>query len=317
MKVYCPISGIAYTTNFGIGSFTKAHPTLGLTIPQLEQVSKTQLIERSKNNQTVTWKVNTHLLLLSWFLKLPGIQVQTTIDLESNLHVLIAHQEQLLKTVAQVNSTKHKINFPGIIVSNENPLHIQLPNWLDAFQECIRLSTVAISETNRVRTARELDEALDKVTNIFLPHSAKKNAKLVASWAVAAGGFPKSVSYLWHDIILYLFQGNDAKLSDLNVTQADIDELIEHCEENIPHGSYHAHELMAKLRETMSIIERQTGQSSSSTVRSELLEVDEEEPQEEDYETRVDYLRAKANYLSSRLKVQKVSKGGIVTELEL
>ena len=317
MKVYCPISGIAYTTNFGIGSFTQAHPTLGLSIEELTKITEQQLINRSKNNDKVTQQVNTHLVLLSWFLKLPGIQVQTTIDLQTNLHVLIANQEQLIKTVAQVNATKHKINYPGIIVSNDNPLHAQLKNWLEAFNECIRLSTVAINETKRARTARELDEALDKVTNIFLPHSSKKNAGLVADWAAVSGNFPHSVKSLWKDIIFHLFKGNDKELAALAVTQADIDELIEHCEDNIPHGSYHAHELMSKLRETMSIIEKQTGLSSSTTVKSEEVETDEEEPQEEDFETRAEFLRAKANYLSARIKVTKVSKGGIVMDLEL
>lgn len=89
-------------------------------------------------------------------------------------------------------------------------------------------------------------------------------AKQLAEWAADAGNFPEgdtphpfkkefksteplslSISEYWQEIIRAAVKED----AIWKYPQSDIDELIEHCVDNIEHGSLYAHDLMKVLRE--------------------------------------------------------------------
>lgn len=316
MKVFCNVSGVTYTTNIGLGNFTAVHPTLSLPISELRKIGADQLTYRLKNKDSVQWKANTYLYLLSWFMKLPNIEVRNTIDFNDCFHILVANQEQLIRTVLEVDKFKHKVSFPAIVVSKDSPLSL-LKGWLETYEELIELSRVRAAESNRQRTARELDEKLDSITDIFVQDKVKNNASLIADWANVSSKFPSGVSVLWKDIIIAILRNNAKKLLSLDVTLADIDEIIEHCEDNIPHGSYHANILMTSLRSAEGLMNTLPEyRAKHITTLTYATDSDEEEPIEDDFESRAEYLKAKANYLASKVKIQSRTASGKVTIME-
>jgi hypothetical protein len=146
----------------------------------------------------------------------------------------------------------------------------------------------------------------------------------LAKWATVAGDFPdymvqdsrsKSkvpLSEYWQDIISACAKSE----SIWHYKRADIEELIEHCEENIPHGSIYSHHLMKILR--MGLIKHKdytlfgdvdlAGKTTSfklldanasaedANLAAAIQAAPDSEPRRDQYTKLSDFIRAKLNW---------------------
>jgi len=163
--------------------------------------------------------------------------------------------EDLIQIVGTINTlNKHKVGevMTQIAITKENHTlancHYWIANWEN---NLLDYKDSYVNERLHDDLAkREL--ALERL--IRSPHREIQMATQIANWAELAGKFPSfqisspfgtmSCVEYWKLIIRKCINSE----SIFSVPSSDITELIEHCEENIEHGSIYAHTLMQMLR---------------------------------------------------------------------
>jgi hypothetical protein len=229
--------------------------------------------------------------------------------------------EDLVQVVGKMNLITHPAAvFQRIAISPENNtlenVHFWIANWetnIEDFEEGY-VSAGERADLNR----REL--ALEKL--IKSPHKEIQLATQIANWAEIAGDFPQFVvntqfgnlecSEYWKLIIRKCINAE----SIFNIPLRDIQELIEHCEDKIEHGSIYAHTLMQILRNGaeknknfLGLGDWDISQSSVSylIVSDDSVEkanmdlmvqtAPKEEPKLADYPTRFEWLKARTRFM--------------------
>lgn len=300
MRLFCTVSGLSYSANAGFGSHAQVNPALSTTLHQLESLQTSfwnQL--KTEGGDNLEFTPNRYLYLLAWLLQLPKVTVREACNPETDYPVLLANSERLVATVRLTTRYK-QVTYPAIAVSSDARIADCLPNWLDAINATIAEYIADANTSGHARHLHELTEAVESVRSLDSARVAAKNAKLVAAWASAAAGFPRSVDTLWQSIIVASMQEDKDTILSARVTKADIAELLEHCEDYIPHGSYHAHALMAAIRQANGLIQSVAEQASQYK-----LEIDYTipEPKRTQYSSQADYLRARLAWQRARTTV--------------
>lgn len=174
--------------------------------------------------------------------------------------VVASNMESLLHIIGKINLIHHpSFTLPSFAISPETADLANSNHWIASWTSNYRewydshLDSAAREELKVRLDHRE--EALTRMIRSATP--VERYASVLADWAAIAGQFPQEttphpisgqpieLSEYWKHIIRSA--GNDDRL--WKFPRKDIVELIDHCEDNIPHGNIYAHTLMKYLRE--------------------------------------------------------------------
>lgn len=296
MKLFCPKSGLHYTTDLGWGNATAPHPIFNLPTKEL---IVTHLNPFTYGTLSAN---NTHLLGCALLDKFPTTW-RAPVNRNKTLSIWKANIE-LLAAAALRLSTAHKV--PGYVVDSNscdlNNLHIYLKEVDSAlvdldYQEeyIINSKTSGTSGANKRKIPIYAKESAEILILKLLrtPLKAAERQKLLpvimAEWAADVGRFPPNTVSLrdgtkltlrdyWKDIIIKIFSFSDpVQILSEDITKADISELIEHCEEKIDIGTLHSLVLFKKLRVANAIIEEFKVPKAAMSNAADLLREDSSE----------------------------------------
>lgn len=319
MKLTCPHSGISYTISSGYGNTSAIHPATQLPFSKLIAQLNDYHAGRIESDS------DKYLYLLSWFNQLPNISYRSPCDPIPSYTALLANAELLIRVVWGTNKMKH-LQYPAIVVSKDSTLAGCLRNWLDTLQaQLLDAATRSSNQAYNITMSR-LESTLDRITTYTLRSNVTRASKLVALWAATAGQFSTEIitspdnkettlTEYWQHIIVLSFNESHTELLKSKVPPADISELIEHCEESIPHGSQYAYELMKRLRLAQKQLNELYGNNTES-VRVHIQAGTESliEPSRRQFKSSVEYLKARVKWQSAMMAAKAASKE---TEVEL
>ena len=237
--------------------------------------------------------------------------------------LVAANMEALLRIIGKINLIHHpKFVLPSFVVTKDTCTLDNVRYWIEAWHESFMDFMQGYREQTEQEKIRRREYALERMIKSTQLKNAIKYAKALASWAELAGEFPTftmlhplnkkpiTLNEYWKEIIMACIR--EEKIFQYPST--DVDELISHCEEHIPHGSISAASLMDLIRAG------KKSQSSylclndfdilaykSGTVKSEdvvettnkiamIQSAPATEPKRSDYGSEIEFVRAKMKW---------------------
>lgn len=325
MRILCSYSSLTFSCDYFPGTLDKreaCHPVFYL--PQKKLLS--YLGKWSHGELTPT---DSYLLYLSLLKSTDLVQFRVPAILTDKTPAIIAqNMEALAKVVSRLNTvTNPSVSFPQYVISPDTKDLSNTPywitNWNDSYNDFI---SGVRSTSNHAEIARR-EAALERmIKNPHKPVSAYSTE--LANWAATAGSFPtfflinpfsalkNQISCAEYWKILISKCANEESI--FAVRRKDLEELLEHCEDNIPVGSIFSNALFKVLRHalerqknflglgdldigksTYEILSTDTS-TESANIRAMIQSAPEAEPKPEQYPTKLAYLKAKLRWDMSR-----------------
>lgn len=325
MKALCGISGIQFQVEHFpayIDSRDICHPIFYL--PQRKLLG---YISKWSNGELTP--TDSYLLFLALLNSTDAVEWRVPVKRTKETDGLIANNmEDLVICIGKINTIKHpSFKIPHIAITPDSSTLTSVEYWIANWEVSIEEWKDSYASYNEQRDLRDREYALEKL--IRTPHKEIQLATQIADWAEIAGDFPQSLTlvngahislaHYWKQIIRKCIN----KDSIYQIPLCDIDELITHCEENIPHGTIYAHTLMQMLRTgrdknknflglgdwdlassaTSFKILSESDSVESANIEALLLSAPTEEPKLTDYPTRFAYLKAKVKWdMATKMK---------------
>lgn len=169
--------------------------------------------------------------------------------------IIAQNMEYLVSVIAQINAIQTPgLELPSFVITTETRGLENSHYWIQSWESSIRDfhdGYQAAMLHDRIITKQQVMERFIKDPS----KSPANYANILSEWAALAGGFPVSetlvsgeyipLSDYWKTLIKRACR-NEALFS---IDDSDLQELIDHCEENIDHGSIYAFTLMKCLRD--------------------------------------------------------------------
>lgn len=318
-KILCAISGIQFTCEhvpLSMSAREVAHPIFYLPQKKLFGIY-------AKYLQGTLTDTDAYLLYLAGFNSTelvtwdsPAIRTSDTASIVAN-HII-----PLFDTIGRMQQTpQYKEIYASIAVNSESKDLSNSHIWISVWNK----NRKDYDDGYRYQRYQEAQKRREHALASIIKDSNAKpeaRAKLLSKWAAEAGKFPDfqitnpltqkqcRLSEYWMDIIAKCCREESIFL----VPAADIDELIEHCEENISGGSIYAHSLFSLLK-----LGRQRknsylglGDSDISTTKYRIVSTEatvedvnklamidsapDHQPQRHEYPSELAFLRAKMKY---------------------
>lgn len=256
-KILCAFSGLLLeVSHFPIHLSERecSHPIF--CIPQKKLLS----YARKWSAQELT-TTDSYLLFLALLKSTDHIVFRSAVTITPETDALVAqNMHSLIGIIGKMNTIVHPgFSLPKFVVSTDTTTLENVGNWLKAWRGCLEDFASGFREYNASRALLNREAALERL--IKNPtKSTESYSKTLATWAAIAGSFPTYVittetgshvpmSEYWIDII----QRCCKNVTLANVPSVDLNDLIEHCEEHIPHGSIYAAKLMQVLRNAVEV----------------------------------------------------------------
>ncbi|MCY1413199.1 hypothetical protein D3C87_601150 [compost metagenome] len=351
MKATCPLSGLTFEL-----PEIKFHKELSAPHPFLSYPLNEVLgfmLPRFSKQELADYEL--HLLGTYLVYKLPverwGHPLLSKESFSYWTSFWLANIQSLAATVKRLDGKKPK-DLPTFNVFSETgdkPLS-NLPEWLKSANQCINDFYAPISDEAHKRNKEfranlseeqfsseaQCNAVIEKILrgSLSTPREKQKFPELIANWAAKVGDFPnsifrdskgerKTVRNFWKEIIANAFDlGTSGKgysnILTSDVTIADLEELQEHCQENIPCGTLQSRALWEELDKLKEVIQEFKSPSRASDLSIEILtnqdiesilgEVshlphapikendDPDMPRKEDYPTLSSFVKAKMAY---------------------
>lgn len=326
-QVLCSISGIEFHATYMPMSLTSReahHPIFNIPSDRLLAITP-RWIEGELSS------IENYLLYLALFnstglmeFRVPAtICADTPALVAQNMNSLVAMVERIYRVGPQ--RAREQIQLPGFVITPDTKDLTSSTDWIRIWEEAFR----NFDDKYRTATAAERLANKESILERYIRDTSKdvsSYANRIADWAYDAGNFDKHADYIvlneldqkermadyWKRIIIAC-----AKLEKIwNIPDVDLQDLIEHCEEHIYHGSIYAHALMSLLRagaerkkNFLDLGDIDIG-SNGTTFRildadasiedaNKLALIDSaplEEPKEINYPNKLAYIRAKMNW---------------------
>lgn len=308
-KILCAISGVEFSCEYlpiALHSREYAHPIFAL--PQKKLLGLYQKYRHAELDSTSAYLVFLAYLhstdLIDW--RVPAKRTPATESLIAN------HFDSLVSVIEKMNRIKNpSLQFSQIAITSDTCTLSSVEYWIAAWEETYDEFTSSASTARQRKEIAELESRLE-----YLCKDANRNevhfASRLAEWADKAGCFPRFLtSYqgkqvpcneYWKLIIRKCT--NQESIFQINAS--DLQELIEHCEENIDAGSIYGYNLFKILREgkekqasflglgdfTFSLVPQDTSVESANKL-SIISNAPDSEPQRIQYPSTFQYLKAK------------------------
>lgn len=322
MRILCAISGLEISVDHFPGEFFSreiVHPVFHL--PQKRLLSYT-----SKWASGELTRTDSYLLFLALLNSSDHIEFRSPVYRNELTDSLVANNmEFLIRTVIKLNSVVNpSVTFPRFVVTPDTRFLTNVHHWIEAWDDSYKEFQSGYKSAHESAKLITRENAL--VRMIKNPHRAISDyAGPLAEWAATAGQFPEfftipipgapevRCSDYWRSIIQKC--ARDESL--YTVREADLAELITHCEEFIPAGSIFSHALFKLLRHAAekhknflglgdqdlvsnySILSDNTD-TESANLKALIDSAPQSEPRREQYASQFQYMRAKMRWDMAR-----------------
>ena len=323
MKILCGLSSIEFQCDH-FPAYLHARETFHpiFSIPQKKLISYTRKWAAGELTATDNYLLFLAILNSSDLVefRVPAIRTPFTDS------IVAQNMESLVRTVIKLNTvTNPTVVFPRYVITPETKnlsnVKYWIENWHNSYQEFLDGYRAAHKSEKLSRRESALERM---IKNPHKPISAY--ASQIADWAATAGSFPEglipspfsnlqiSLSDYWKQIISRC--ANETAL--FSIPRTDLDDLLEHCEQNIPVGTIYSNALFKILRHAIERqknflglgdldISRSTYQilessddAESANIRAMIDSAPESEPNPDQYPTRFAYLKAKLRWDMAR-----------------
>lgn len=303
MKVYCQYSGIEYdVTGFGGTKLTYVHPIFAADPQWLLSRLGSWAAQKFTPEES-------KLLFLSLLHSTDLVEFRATAHPENSTVQL--NMESLAKIVAwMIGVSRRELVLPKFVVQQDNRRLQNVRYWIENWWEARKNYEDGYAKYLLDRKLADKEQALERLIRNS-QRTSEDYAGLLATWALQASDAPKGIGEYWRE--LFLLKG----LKVYNARTVDLQELVEHMEENLEHGSIFAAATMKHLRTLLKknqaglnyglgITDDDLAEISSSPFTIVEGSVEEhnisvisasapvEQPQPGKFASRVQYLRAKA-----------------------
>ena len=322
MRILCSLSGIEFSVDYFPGEFFSRethHPVFDL--PQKRLLSYTG--KWAAGELTTT---DSYLLFLALLNSSDHIEFRTPVYRNELTDSIVANNmEFLVRTVIKLNSVANPaVAFPKFAVTVDTRYLTNVHHWIECWNDAYRDFQSGYKSAHESAKLINRENALARM--IKNPHRAISDyAGQLAEWAAIAGNFPEfqmtanpgdspvSIRDYWKQII-----SKCARQESLyTVREADLWELMEHCQEHIPVGSIYSHALFKLLKhaaekhknflgfDDQDLKTNYTLLSESTDVESANLKAlidsaPESEPKREQYPSQFQFMRAKLRWDMAR-----------------
>lgn len=260
MKVHCPVSGLSFSTDFPHwGHATYPHPMLSCSA-QVLNADYLELFSAQQLSSELT-----HLLGLAYLLKLPLVSLTPMpSDAHETLHTFwLKHMERLARLATTLEGKPAPKRQTKIRVSLDNLNN--LGAWIEEIEVSWSLRSAPITDAVRklnsqawnsvqISPARDSDrqqeiEALIMKGlrgSMLTRKEASKYPETITKWVMNVAPFPTAkiqlpdgrkttISEHWQHILELAFSKDGAlDLICENINAGDLEELLEHCYDQIP-----------------------------------------------------------------------------------
>lgn len=313
-KILCAYSGLLLDVShfpIHLSESECSHPIF--CIPQKKLLG----YARKWSAQELT-TTDSYLLFIALLKSTDHIVFRSAVTVTPETDALVAqNMHNLIAAIGKINTIVHPgFTLPKFVISSDTCTLSNVRNWLRAWNSCLIDFATGFREYNASRALLNREIALERLIKNPMK-SVESYSKTLATWAAIAGSFPTYVitdatgahipmSDYWTDIIQRCCR--NATLT--NVPAVDLDDLLEHCEEHIPHGSIYAAKLMQVLRNAINMQKNFLGGDSFQILNipgnTEIVEhanilnlistAPEVLPTQGNYTSKIEYLKALTKY---------------------
>ena len=334
-KIICAKSGIEFSCEhlpFSVSSREVSHPLFSVSSKKL--VSLAGMWSAGKLSHTESYL--TYLALLN---STGLIEWRVPASYHSKTNSIIANNmEQLIHIIGKIDIIKHpSFVLPHFVITPDTSSLENSYHWIQIWNQNYNDWAQNIKDHSNDQELQRRELGLQKLIK-----SSHKNIedypKILANWARIAGDFPTfsvqirgvkmSIDDYWESIIIKCAKAE----SIFQVPEADLRELIEHCEEHIVgDGSIYAIALMKYLRKgaemqknylglgdidlsknslTSYRILKPTESAEDANIQNMIDSAPTSEPNRKDYPDAISYIKAKArwNIASNYKTLQNLDK---------
>lgn len=256
--------------------------------------------------------------------------------------IIANNMEQLIHIIGRVDAVSHpSLVLPHFVIGYETRTLENSYHWIQVWIQNYNdwYDGVKSHANDQELTRRE--NSLNKL--IKTSHKRIEDyPRILANWASVAGNFPvftvkvkgisMSCSEYWESLIIKCANANTA----FGIPSADLNELIEHCEDEIEgEGSIYSRALMKYLRAGREMAQNYLGlpvdlgfsgreltsyrlldpaniSADEANVQNMIDSAPEKEPKEKDYPNKISYLKAKGRWIQ---KEHALTQMALKTEL--
>ena len=335
MRITCRYSGVSFQTTFfdslqlaEVGS----HPIM--EIPTKNLLGRVGQWGRGELSATEK------KLLFIALLKSTGL-VEFRVPAEPTKQVVERYMELLMKSVLWKEEMLNIVPLPKLAITHETKQLTTIGHWLGAWNDARRDWETQGAVWRAKERLRLREAALSKLIKSSMRTKTQDTilSKQLASWALEASAAPSYITDYWTTLLLLkdnfeIFQAN-AK---------DLDELRCWMEDNIDVGTIYGHHLMRYIYTVveknrrgleygiglMDQDDKEDNDGKPYTIIDDSIETynrqvaaamaPAEEPHQKDYDSKVEFLRAKArwNIAQQQLKdIERLEKDDRQRELNL
>lgn len=234
MRVYCKYSGIEYEVpNFAKLKLEGVHPLFYATTKQL--LSRTTDWAAGRLNEQ-----ERRILFLAILHSTDLVEFRATAQPGDNIVQL--NMESLIRFVGWQNAVSNPaIAFPRFVISHDTKDLSNFKHWMTAWYDAKKDFEDGYKSYAQGTKLRNREVALERLIKNAQKETSDYS-RLLAMWAMDAANVPQSLHEYWTE----LFQ-----LKGLQIYQArpaDLDEVKEHMEEYLEHGSIYANATLRHVR---------------------------------------------------------------------
>lgn len=323
-KILCGKSGIIFSVAYGsVGIYDGScvHPIFSLPYKKLLPLWQ-------KHQESPLPDIDVFLLSLAALNSTGKLQFRTQATYcPESLSKCVTYLDDIMDVVQSINAiTVPSFSVPEFVISAENNKLQNLKHWIETWK-------VAVENFHKGRIFRKLkdeqsafESSLTKLIKAGTTES--KYSSLLAKWTASAANFPSfgidenifgcaTIDEYWKHIII-----TAAKPHDISIPDSDIQELLDHLEDNIDASLTPGYKVLSMIRTLLERTESEFGISRAELARfsasyqitdkgnneylsqavkdSLLKDAPVAEPRKHDYATAADYLRARAKWMLSK-----------------
>lgn len=322
MKILCAYSGIEFSCEhfpYSLSARETTHPVFN--IPQKKLLS----LASKWASQSAFTPTDSYLYFLALLNSSDLIHWHCPVRKTPFTDSIVAqNMESLLRTVIKLNTVSDPTKiFPSFAITPDSATLSNVQHWLESWDEAYNDFKSGYRSAYDSKKLIQREAALARM--IKNPHAPPaKIASQIADWAAIAGSFPTfpipspwinglqiSISDYWKTIIIRC--AKNEQIFALN--RKDMQELLDHCLDNIPLGSLYSSTLFTLLRKAIEknadflgldsmavpyeILDSSTDVQSAN-IKALINSAPIEEPLREDFPTQFKYLQAKLRYDAAR-----------------
>lgn len=234
MKIFCQYSGVEFTTpEFSRLKLTYVHPIFSAEPKQLVNCAGDWASGSLQEQER-------RLLFLALLHSTELVTFKSTAV--PSAHNVQANMESLLKIVGWLHSIQHPaLALPSFVITHETRELHNVRHWLAAWWNARKEFEDGYKDMSSLRKQRNREAALERL----IKSSSKRTDDyigMLSQWAFEASNVPVAIREDWKKIV------SSRSTSIYAVRTCDLEEIVEHMEENLEHGSIFAADFMKHVR---------------------------------------------------------------------